>query len=199
MQKYSNARARLSENGDIERILDGAKACIADRGFEQTRMEHIAAEADMSRATLYRRFAGKDEVFAALLDREAFPFVARARAIAGEPRTIAERIETILCFAIDEFGRHDWLSREMESGFSPQALEILNAADRKTAEHALLPLLREGMAAGEILDALPSKEIVEWIFRQLVSISVLDVSLADKHMRVRLLVMPVLAQRSGRA
>jgi len=199
MQKYSNARARLSETDDIERILDGAKACVARLGFERTRMEYIAAEAGISRATLYRRFAGKEEVFAALLDREALPFIARARVIAAESCGIAERIETILCFAIDEFGRHDWLSREMTSGLSSQSLGILNAADRKAAEYAMLPLLREGMAAGEILDALPSDELVEWIFRQLVSISVLDIDRAAKHLRVRLLIMPVLASASARA
>jgi AcrR family transcriptional regulator len=51
------------------RILDGAAAAFAKGGYAATSMEEIAAAANVSKLLLYRDFAGKRELYQAVLDR----------------------------------------------------------------------------------------------------------------------------------
>lgn len=61
---------------DVEtRILDAAKRCCEQWGFEKVTVDDIAAAAGVSRATLYRMFpGGKDVLFEALRVRERTEF-----------------------------------------------------------------------------------------------------------------------------
>jgi AcrR family transcriptional regulator len=51
------------------RILDGAAAVFAKGGYAATSMEEIAAAANVSKLLLYRDFAGKRELYLAVLQR----------------------------------------------------------------------------------------------------------------------------------
>ncbi len=62
-----------------ERILDGAEACLAREGYSRVTMEAVAAEAKISRATLYRYFSNRDEVFSGVVLREFDRYLERIR------------------------------------------------------------------------------------------------------------------------
>jgi AcrR family transcriptional regulator len=53
----------------LQRILDGAAAAFSKGGYAGTSMEDIAAAAGVSKLLLYRDFAGKRELYQAVLDR----------------------------------------------------------------------------------------------------------------------------------
>lgn len=62
---------RASVSGDAEtvsRILDGAYQAVVRRGLSKVSMSNIGESAGVSRGTLYRYFASKDEVLSALPD-----------------------------------------------------------------------------------------------------------------------------------
>ena len=50
-------------------ILDAAVICFAKRGFHQTSMHDISAEAGISVGLIYRYFENKEEVISAMADR----------------------------------------------------------------------------------------------------------------------------------
>src|SRR5215470_16133833 len=52
-----------------QRILDGAAAAFAKGGYAGTSMEQIASAAGVSKLLLYRDFAGKRELYQAVLER----------------------------------------------------------------------------------------------------------------------------------
>jgi AcrR family transcriptional regulator len=52
-----------------QRILDGAAAAFAKGGYAGTSMEEIAVAAGVSKLLLYRDFAGKRELYQAVLER----------------------------------------------------------------------------------------------------------------------------------
>jgi AcrR family transcriptional regulator len=52
-----------------QRILDGAAGAFARSGYAATSMEQIAASAGVSKLLLYRDFAGKRELYQAVLER----------------------------------------------------------------------------------------------------------------------------------
>jgi AcrR family transcriptional regulator len=64
-------RQGVPDDPDHERILDAALDAFVDFGIRRTSMGEIAKRAAVSPATLYRRFAGKDEVVWAVGRREA--------------------------------------------------------------------------------------------------------------------------------
>jgi AcrR family transcriptional regulator len=50
-------------------VLDAAQELILENGFNELRLEHVAARAGVGKATIYRRWASKDELaFDLLLD-----------------------------------------------------------------------------------------------------------------------------------
>ncbi len=55
--------------GQRDAILDAAESCLAHRGVAGTRIEDIAGEAAWSVGAVYRYFASKDEIIAAVGER----------------------------------------------------------------------------------------------------------------------------------
>lgn len=82
--------ARFGE--DTKRILDAAAEAIAERGLRQTPMEDIARRAGISRATLFRRFPNRDELFRRLAEYRSQQLLqAMARRTAHLP-TVEDRL-----------------------------------------------------------------------------------------------------------
>jgi len=88
------------------RLIDATAAAIARWGLTETTRERIAAEAGLSRATMYRREVTRDQLVAALTERAAQTFRnAIFPAITGRG-TAAERMQAALeamCAAADEY------------------------------------------------------------------------------------------------
>jgi AcrR family transcriptional regulator len=63
------------EFGDLSpqasRVLDAALTCVARVGLAKTTLDDVAREAGCARATVYRCFASKQQLLAALVRREA--------------------------------------------------------------------------------------------------------------------------------
>jgi len=73
-------------------ILDGAKRCFLDVGFEAASMNDITAQAGVSKGTLYVYFKDKEDLFKELIDREKAAVMGAARAELDKPGTIAEKL-----------------------------------------------------------------------------------------------------------
>lgn len=52
-----------------EAILDAALSCFLEQGYAAASMDMVAARAAVSKATIYAHFAGKDDLFAAVINR----------------------------------------------------------------------------------------------------------------------------------
>jgi AcrR family transcriptional regulator len=71
-----------------EQLLDISRRLFAERGFEGTSIEEIAARADVSKPVVYEHFGGKEGLYAVVVDREVERFIAMAtRLLAGEDNT----------------------------------------------------------------------------------------------------------------
>jgi AcrR family transcriptional regulator len=53
-----------------EQLLDVARALFAEKGFEGTSVEEIAARAEVSKPVVYEHFGGKEGIYAVIVDRE---------------------------------------------------------------------------------------------------------------------------------
>ena len=70
-------RKEAPVNSKAESILAGAKRAFLAAGFGAVSMDTIAREAGVSKATVYAHFAGKEELFGAVIGRECERYFAR--------------------------------------------------------------------------------------------------------------------------
>jgi len=77
-----------------EQLLDVGRKLFAEKGFEGTSVEEIAARAEVSKPVVYEHFGGKEGVYAVVVDREIQALTgALAEALSGgaHPKVMVER------------------------------------------------------------------------------------------------------------
>jgi AcrR family transcriptional regulator len=85
-----------------EQIIDGAKRVFMRMGFDAASMNDVTREAGVSKGTIYVYFQSKEDLFAALIDREKGRFAEEMREILAH----AEKVEEGLSQFATAFVRH---------------------------------------------------------------------------------------------
>ena len=93
------------------RIIDAARAVFLKRGVSRTTLEHIAAEAEVTRGAVYWHFKNKTEIFYAIRDRVFLPLIDRmddtlATASQTDDIDALTQIENSLCDTINELNEN---------------------------------------------------------------------------------------------
>ena len=70
-----------------EQLLDIGRRLFAERGFEGTSIEEIAAQAGVSKPVVYEHFGGKEGLYAVVVDREVERLLGMATRILGGEHT----------------------------------------------------------------------------------------------------------------
>src|ERR1700732_2019749 len=78
-----------------ESILAAAKRSFLAAGFGAVSMDSIAREAGVSKATVYAHFAGKEELFGAMIGRECERYFARFSAGELDPRDVGASLTVL--------------------------------------------------------------------------------------------------------
>jgi AcrR family transcriptional regulator len=84
-----------------QRLLDAASRLFAERGFEATRPQDIAREADLAVGTFYLHFADRRDAFLAFTARAAEELMERARERVVERASFEERLRSYLECLLD--------------------------------------------------------------------------------------------------
>ncbi|WP_166355358.1 TetR/AcrR family transcriptional regulator [Phytoactinopolyspora limicola] len=77
-----------------EQLLDISRSLFAERGFDGTSIEEIAARARVSKPVVYEHFGGKEGIYAVVVDREMerlLNSITTALESASHPRVLLER------------------------------------------------------------------------------------------------------------
>src|SRR5437762_2256570 len=86
-------RQRLAASARRAQLVEVGRMVFAQRGYEATSVEEIAARAGISKPIVYEHFGGKEGLYAVIVDREVEHIVGRiVEAISsGSPRERLER------------------------------------------------------------------------------------------------------------
>ncbi len=86
-----------------EQLIDISRSLFAERGFEGTSIEEVAARAGVSKPIVYEHFGGKEGLFAVVVDREVRRLLEMMRSslTAGHPRELLEQAAVALLDYID--------------------------------------------------------------------------------------------------
>ena len=92
-----------------EKVLDAAGRLFGAKRFHEVRMEDIAAEAEVSKGTLYRYFADKEKMYLALLERASHQLVTELQSRVAEAKGARQRLIAVIDAVITFFDRQPHL------------------------------------------------------------------------------------------
>jgi AcrR family transcriptional regulator len=106
-------------------ILDGAKRCFMQVGFEAASMNDITTEAGVSKGTLYVYFKDKEDLFKELIDREKSAVMGAARRELEKPGTMAEKLHRFGAYVTSRLTSDEVIrAQRMVLGISERMPEI---------------------------------------------------------------------------
>lgn len=86
-------------------LLEVSRGLFAEKGFDMTSVEEIAARAGVSKPVVYEHFGGKEGVYAVVVDREVTALtdaLTVALTAGGHPKALVERTALVLLTYIEE-------------------------------------------------------------------------------------------------
>ena len=86
-------RSRMTAAERREQLIAISRALFAERGFDGTSIEEIAARAEVSKPVVYEHFGGKEGLYAVVVDREVRCLLGMMQEslTAGTPRLLLEQ------------------------------------------------------------------------------------------------------------
>lgn len=87
-------RARMTATQRREQLLEVSRQLFAEKGFEGTSVEEIAARAEVSKPVVYEHFGGKEGIYAVVVDREIQALTSALSGAldeGGHPKVMVER------------------------------------------------------------------------------------------------------------
>lgn len=81
-----------------ERMISVARKSFVERGYANTSMDQLCAEAGVTRGALYHNFGGKNGLFEAVVMQLDHEIGARLLAIAGDDESLASFIRTCVAY-----------------------------------------------------------------------------------------------------
>ncbi|MCW2765566.1 MAG: TetR family transcriptional regulator [Nocardioides sp.] len=107
--------ARDTKQETRDRVLEAAERLFLVRGYTRVTIEDIASKAGYTRGAVYSSFAGKDEIFVALIDLRFDRQIDSAWSSLSASLTSEARLATLGRWMAAEFERaRDWSTAEIE-------------------------------------------------------------------------------------
>ena len=87
-----------------EQLIEISRGLFAERGFDGTSVEEIAARAEVSKPVVYEHFGGKEGIYAVVVDREVRRLLTMVQdaLTAGHPRMLLEQAALALLDYIEQ-------------------------------------------------------------------------------------------------
>jgi AcrR family transcriptional regulator len=160
----SQPTAATSADDARERILAAAERCIDRHGIRKTTMDDVACEVGLSRPSVYRYFADRDDLLIELITRHARALLGRARKSISRQSSLPDQIvQTVLYTA--EHGRRDPMTRHCidPDGTSLGRRMIASGTTEMMRAEMWDPILDAAVVNNELPVGLPRLDIHLWL------------------------------------
>jgi AcrR family transcriptional regulator len=169
-------RQRRRIEGNRKFILQGAEKIFAKKGYGSTSMDDIAREAQFSKATLYRYYGSKSEIFTAVIVASLQEALEAFRRIQGQSIGAEDKLRELIRYVLSYYQEKENIARIflMERNAMKKALNLdihhhvmPGVGSEKipeefkaliTAFHGTMcDIIREGMTAGDFRGMPPEE------------------------------------------
>ncbi|MCX7619845.1 MAG: TetR/AcrR family transcriptional regulator [Acidimicrobiales bacterium] len=185
-----------------ERLVDAAEACIDRFGLSKTTLEDVAAEAQVSRATIYRYFGNRDELILEVLlrelDRQFDTSLAEFVKDADTPAKAARAIVDASVYLLGTIRRSPKLQLFLNREGASVTATIAGASRAffSAVVKDLRPYLAAAQRAGTVRTDIDLDEAGEWIVRTIISLLTVEGptirSAADERRMLAMFLVPAL-------
>ncbi|MCP4686094.1 MAG: TetR/AcrR family transcriptional regulator [bacterium] len=148
LQRSDNSKT----TGKDQAILLAAQTLFAQFGHKKVTMDEIAGNARVSKATLYKYFRNKDQVFDQVVQMEAEELMRLIRGAVDKEQTIEDKLKAHLLTRmgkIHELINYYRVTQESWGDFWPHLANTGQSFVRKE-ERIVRDVLEQGMRAGEL-------------------------------------------------
>jgi len=153
-------KGRPRDSSADERILAAAAHLILTRGFDNMTVDEVAAMAKAGKATVYRRWAGKEDLaFAALEQLYATRLPIPDTGNVRDDLVVATRMA--LEFSGSETGRA-YMRMTCSESLRDRRIAALYTAAFEAQEEAARTMLQRGIDRGELRTVFPMDVAVDW-------------------------------------
>ncbi|MDO5499999.1 MAG: TetR/AcrR family transcriptional regulator [Propionibacteriaceae bacterium] len=104
--RENRRRVRMTGQERREQLIAISRTLFADKGFEGTSIEEIAAKAQVSKPVVYEHFGGKEGIYAVVVDREVLTLLQSIRNSLVEGKSRRELIERATLALLDYVEGH---------------------------------------------------------------------------------------------
>lgn len=149
-----------------ERLLDAAEHCFTESGISKTTVEDIAAAANVSRATVYRYYDGRDELMMGVVLRETERFMRRARQRVDEASSLEDALLEFVMMTIKAARRDRILAVLFSVEEAQEAGRVMvegSVLFFEEVEEFLRPVLQR--FPSEVRPGLEVGDAAEWVLR----------------------------------
>jgi len=163
-----------------DRILDAAERCMARYGLRVS-MRDVAAEAGLSRGSVYRYYADRDALVGAVLERTADRFVGAAATAVDAHTTLADQVAEAAVFIRTHLG-DEGLTLRLPGERDSLLAAMMTAGGGRLVERwddFWLPRLAAAAQRGEVRPDLDHRQAAEWIVRLMLSFALLPSAVVD--------------------
>jgi AcrR family transcriptional regulator len=156
----SQQDAPASTDDPRERILAAAERCIDRHGIRKTTIDDIASEVGLSRPSVYRYFADRDDLLIELIARHVRALINQAKKSMSRQSSFSDQIIEGLLYVADH-GRRDPLTRHV---IDPDATSlgrrmIASGTSELLRAELFDPYIDAAVANGELPPGLPRADI----------------------------------------
>jgi AcrR family transcriptional regulator len=139
-----------------ETILEAAEQVFARRGYHQSKMREIAAQADFTPGSLYNYFRSKEDIFLALFDRRSEVLYRRLEACLDEELDFFSQIQRLGAVHVSFMDQHrSFFTLFVSAGFGAQVSLPFSVSQRSGHEYQIyVEFLEELIAQGIAQQAL---------------------------------------------
>lgn len=170
----------VDDDASKQEILDCARALYIEYGLRRTTMEDVAKRAGIGRATLYRRFSDKEQLFQAVIMRDVQRDLAHIQAAVARQKTFLDGLLEGFVLAVGLLHHNPLLSRLLTTE-PDTVLPFLTTgfgAVMAYARNYMAPQISRGQEAGHIRK-LPADVTAEMLLRTVHSLMLTRVGTID--------------------
>lgn len=160
MPRTEEANQQIREERRAQ-IINVAAQVFARKGLAGTRISDIAAAADMSQGLIFRYFASKEDVFAAVVERGLNSAIRITQGALQQPYSPLGKLRWLLeVFLSGMWGKPEYslvIQHALSSEATPQEVRQMALEQGKASLDLFKQLIIEGQKAGEIVQGDPAE------------------------------------------
>jgi AcrR family transcriptional regulator len=159
-----------------EQLIDAAEACFQRFGVNKTTVEDVAAAAEVSRATVYRYFADRDDLILGVVLREAERFLRRMSARVNRASNFGDGLVDFVAYTVRAVRADANLALLFAPEMAGVTTSLAGASDAlfSMVTDFLRPFFEAADEAGQLRAGINLDDAAEWTLRTIMSLLTVD-------------------------